>query len=185
MRKMIALACAALATSACQTVASSTATAEPDFAQERLEAEAMRRSNVLTVHCDPNGKVVFTLRDQVLTGTTIQPCERFEPLPVLARAHNFDLGEGSQLLLIEGPIPGFPNYGAVIRVIPGAEPVLISIDSLESFGEVRGPDRLTYRHGGMNSRGEVYLITSELTFDWSNGGRIASERELRDEGSRN
>lgn len=185
MRMIIALAVAALATTACQTIASGVAATEPDFAQEEHEAESMRRSNALTVTCNAAGAVVYTLNGRVVTGTTLHDCEAGTALPVLARAHNFDLGEGSQLLLIEGPIPGFPNYGAVIRAVPGAEPVLVGIDSLESFGEVRSTERLVYRHGGLNARGEVYLITSELTFDWTNGGRIASERELGIQGSRN
>ena len=184
MRLIVTLAAAALATAACQTTASSAAAAEPDFAQEQHEAEAMRRSNALTVTCNAAGAVVYTLNGRVVAGTTLHDCEAGTALPVLARAHNFDLDGGSQLLLIEGPIPGFPNYGAVIRAVPGADPVLVRIDSLESFGEVRGTNRLVYRHGGLNARGEVYLITSELTFDWTNGGRIASERELGIQGSR-
>jgi hypothetical protein len=185
MRFLIALTAVALCAAGCQTTGSTAAAAEDEYAAERAEAEAMRRSNTLMITCNPAGEVVYTLNDQVVAGTTSHPCERGMPLPVLARAHNFDGGEGSQLLLIEGPIPGFPNYGAIIRVRPGAAPVLVEIGSLESFGEVRGPDRLVYRHGGLNPSGGVYLITSELTFDWSGGGRIASERELSIEGSRN
>lgn len=184
MRKIITLAVVALATTACQTTARSAAATEPDYAQEHSEAEAMRRSNALTVTCSAAGAVVYTLNGRVVAGTTLHDCEAGTALPVLARAHNFDVGGGNQLLLIEGPIPGFPNYGAVIRVVPGADPVVVGIDSLESFGEVRGTDRLVYRHGGLNAGGEVYLITSELTFDWTNGGRIASERELGIQGSR-
>lgn len=184
MRSIIMLTAAAIALAGCQTTAGQ-AGVDPAADAAIAEAEAMRRSNALTIACNAAGQVTYTYRGRVIVGTTLHSCEQGETLPVLARAHNFGTSGEDQLLLIEGPIPGFPNYGAVIRAVPGAAPVLLGIDSLESFGEVRDRNRITYRHGGLNPRGEVYLITSEITFDWTNGGRIASERQLGIQGTRN